>query len=243
MLDRALAYFQCRRVNLPTHASLRGSGAFRRVLQAVALCAVCIDPAHAQPAVVVFGSGGAGASTTSEGTALGSALGPGVGGSAATVVAAGGVWLSSVFGLAADLSVGMPFQVEQVEGGVGRCCSALTRDHSLTFLAAVVKVRVIPRFVLITGPSFARIGTKETRIYRPIGGTPQAPVVSESSLSDAAWVFGAEAEIPLSRRWQLVPAARVYRNLSTEYDEFAGTLALGNTTARLTLSLLVTSGR
>jgi hypothetical protein len=80
------------------------------------------------------------------------------------VTAAGGVWVSSVFGLGAELSVGMPFQVKQTEGGVGRCCSALTREHSLTFLSAVVKVRVVPGFVLVTGPSFARLGTNETRI-------------------------------------------------------------------------------
>lgn len=200
-------------------------------------------PVSAQQ-VSVFGSVGAGISHTSEGDDPGiPLLGPGVGGTATAVAADVGVWFTRAVGLAGEFSFGFPFQVEQTEGGVGLCCSELTRDHRVTYLSAVVKARLDPGVVFLGGLSQAQISTSEVRVSTPIGGTPRPPVESEFSKTRAAWVVGAEGEIPVSRSLLLVPAVRFFVNFPKDGIQGLNPLALGNTTFRIMLSLRGTSGR
>ncbi len=213
-------------------------------LAVAAACSFCLlvpFPALAQEPRA-YGAVGVGISSTSEGSPSGPAIGPGVGGQSAVLAVGGGVWLTRMFAVGVDISAGTSFEVEQVEGGVGRCCSEVTRDHRLTLLSAVVKVQIVPGFALVTSPSLARLHTDERRITTPIGGATQAAVTGELSTHAGAWLFGAEAEIPLSTRVQVMPAARLYWHRDTDADNF-GALALGSTTIRATVSLQWSSRR
>ncbi len=207
-------------------------------------CAVSFGVSPGAQQTAVFGTVGIGISHTSKGEDPGvPVLGPGVGGTATALAADAGVWFTRRFGIGGELSMGLPFTVEQVEGGVGLCCSSLTRDHQLTYLSGVAKVYLDPGIVFLGGLSWGRVATDEVRVFTPIGSSPRAPVESEFSRSRGAWVVGAEGEIRLTRALQLVPAARWYVNFPE--DEIAGLnpLALGNTTLRVTVSLRGTSGR
>lgn len=207
------------------------------LLMLAVVCLGTVQPALAQQASP-FGSIGVGMSVTPDGDDPGGPLiGPGVGGTAAALAADAGLWANSRFGVAGEASLAWPFEVQQTEGGVGRCCSALTREHRLTFFSGVAKVRLVPRLILQGGVGGLRIATNEVRVTTPIGGSTRAPVASTFSKTRFAWTIGAEAEIPVSPRLQLVPAARVY--VSRVKDEIAelNPLALGSTTFRVTVSI------
>jgi hypothetical protein len=230
---------------LSLQTGIASPSALRKGLIALAVTALTmgvVDPTEAQHPSL-SGSIGVGVSTTNEGATQGPLIGPGVGGAAATVAADGGLWLSRGVGIGAEFSLGMPFLVEQMEGGVGRCCSALTRDHRLTFLSGVLKVRPTLGLVLLGGLSRAYIATSEVRVYTPIGGSPQAPLERDFSRALGAWVVGAEGEIPVSGRLRLVPAARWFQNFPRDDYGLEDPLALGNTTIRVTVSLRGTGAR
>lgn len=92
---------------------------FRVLVVAVGCFGAC-DRALAQQAV--FGSIGAGMSATPKAEDPGIPLiGPGAGGNAAVIAADVGGWLSRGFGIAGELSLGVPFEVQQTQGGVGLC--------------------------------------------------------------------------------------------------------------------------
>ncbi len=218
-----------------------------RMFVAVVCFGAC-GPALAQQAV--FGSVGTGMSVTPKANGPGIPLiGPGVGGNAAMIGADAGAWLSRWFGIAGELSLGLPFEVQQIQSGFGACCTQFTREHRLTYLSGVAKVRIRQNrkgFVIQGGLSALRISTNQVAvgIGTPFPGrAPGGPVQSSFSTTRAAWVAGTEIEYSVSGSLRLVPAARVHVNFPAEEISVPNPLALGNTTFRFTLSLRGTTGR
>ena len=205
---------------------------------AVVMMFIPMIPAHAQTAVP-YGVIGGGVSITSRGTGLGPAVGPGFGGNAATVLAGGGAWVNSRIAVGGEVSFSTGIDAEQTEGGFGRCCTALSAEHGLTFWSWIIKARVAKGFALLTGPSLMHVATTATRVHRPLGeSTSQPPVTTNSSTNTSALVFGAEGLASLSDRIKIVPGVRFFRRLKEPTTGDA--IGMGSWTSRVTLSLQVT---
>lgn len=205
-----------------------------RIVVSVAICLFCIPRLAFPQSIPIYLTGGGGWSRTAPGQSFGSAISAGAAGTTAVISGDIGAWLTKAIGIAGEMSFGLPpFQVRQTEGGVGRCCAALTRDHRFTQLSVVAKLRPREGLVLLGGFTSELVSTHELRVYTPVGGAPQAPVASDFSRGRSAWIIGGEVEIPLARRLVLVPAIR----WSVDFQDLDYELALGRTTLRPTISI------